>query len=857
MRKHLSTNRVKAPEALENSITRRELAEKIQTGLQKKLMVLEAGAGHGKTTSIREKLNQLPSDRWQWLTLNEDCNHLIVFWSYLIETLKDQLGPMKEEMLVYFQSGMNAENIEEFISFLTDSLVLETSDYFVLDDFHTINDKEVLHSFERFLEELPENLHVVITTRYQPELYLTKFLLAEQLQYLQEEDFLLSDVEGESFIQQNSREALSQETMTYLLKTAKGWIGGLKLLMAVKKINQSQNQKIRFENKILSEYLAKEILGNLSKEEQEFLVITGYFPFVYPNLSQQLFPEIDFSAMIEDLQEKNLMISCIDRLEQKFTFHPILKDYLVKEFQAQSVEKQTTLKNQTAAIFIEDGYLDEGVALLFELGKYQQLMNLIVENEQSFRRIYYIEQIPREVALTNIDFAFQKFVYYYSNLEYENCHDLIEALEEKYPDKKEIRALSGIKLLLGSDYLTTEQTPNTIQEINQLKLDDVSKAFIFLKSALILFFKESYQQAKHFIEASLKLNQKSKNNFLLYFNQTLLAQVCEETGELNKGLAILTAIYQKLDGMGFNSKMKETYQVSFFITITGIHLKQLNLEAAADTLKKANTNKHPHIHASYLYNLAELHYLSGDEEKGWLAFKELETGATGSYSNPFTQSGIMKYALKLGQLPGYYEEQFIEAFEAHPELHNMAYRLFYGMILLKRGNYQECLAITDQILEKSRKQRIYSKIIEANLLKLSALLKMKGDTARQMLNIYHECLYYGSENRILNDFFLFRNEIEELTKLLKDEIEANLEPREKDFHHEILKLCCTSSDSLLTERESEILAEMAKGLTNKAIGDKLFISVATVKTHILNIYRKLEVNSRVTAIEKAKQLHIL
>lgn len=109
----------------------------------------------------------------------------------------------------------------------------------------------------------------------------------------------------------------------------------------------------------------------------------------------------------------------------------------------------------------------------------------------------------------------------------------------------------------------------------------------------------------------------------------------------------------------------------------------------------------------------------------------------------------------------------------------------------------------------------------------------------------------------MNDFFLFRNEIEELTKLLKDEIEANLEPREKDFHHEIIKLCCTSSDSLLTERESEILAEMAKGLTNKVIGDKLFISVATVKTHILNIYRKLEVNSRVTAIEKAKQLHIL
>ncbi len=857
MGKHLSANRVKAPETLEKSVTRKSLADKIQTGLQKKLMILEAGAGHGKTTAIREALNQLPADHWQWLTLNEDCNHLVVFWSYLIEALKKQLGSMREELMVYFQTSMNPENIEEFVSYLVNSLTLETSDHLILDDFHTIQNKEVLRSFELFLEELPENLHVVITTRHQPDVYLTKFLLAEQLQYIREEDFLLSDDEGRSFIQQNSREELSQETTRYLLETAKGWIGGLKLLIAIKKINQPQAQKISFENKILSDYLAKEILGDLSEEEQEFLVISGYFPFIYPNLSQQIFPKTDFSSMIESLQEKNLMITCIDNEEQRYTFHPILKEYLVKEFQSLPIQQRTDVKKQTASVFITDGYLDEGVALLFELGEYQPLMKLIVENEQSFRRIYYIEQIPKEVALTNIDFAFQKFVYYYSNLEYDNCYELIDELETKYPDQKEIRALSGIKLMLGSDYTTTSQTPNTIQEIEQLKLDDVSKALIFLKSAMILFFKENYQQAKQFIEASAKLNQKSKNNFLMYFNQTLLAQIYEETGELDKGLAILTKVHQKLDGMGFNSKMRENYQVSFYITITGIHLKQLNLEAAAETLQKANTNKHPHVRASYLYNLAELYYLSGDEEQGWQTFKEMEFGATGSYSNPFTQSGIMKYALKAGQLPGYYEENFIETFQQHPELHNMAYQLFYAMILLKRGDYQDCLQITDQILEKSRKQRIYSKIIEANLLKLSVLLKLKGNHSRQLLNIYYECLYYSSENQILNDFFLFRQEIEELIKRLKTEIEANLEPRERAFHHKIIDLCCASSHSLLTEREIEILAEMAKGLTNKTIADKLFISVATVKTHILNIYRKLEVNSRVTAVDKAKQLQLL
>lgn len=282
MRKHLSTNRVKAPEILEKSVRRKSLAEKIQTGLQKKLLILEAGAGHGKTTAIREELSYLPSDRWHWLTLNEDCDHLIVFWSYLIEVLKERLDSMKEELLVYFQSGMNSENIEEFILFLVNSLTFEADEYLILDDFQTIKNETVLRSFERLLEEIPEKLHVVITTRYQPELYLTKFLLAEQLQYIREDDFLLSDNEGMTFIQQNSREELSQETKSYLLETAMGWVGGLKLLMAVKKIDQTHPEKISFENKILSEYLAREIFDNLSKEEQEFLIISGIFPSSIP-----------------------------------------------------------------------------------------------------------------------------------------------------------------------------------------------------------------------------------------------------------------------------------------------------------------------------------------------------------------------------------------------------------------------------------------------------------------------------------------------------------------------------------------------------------------------------------------------
>ncbi|HHW91341.1 MAG TPA: helix-turn-helix transcriptional regulator [Firmicutes bacterium] len=61
----------------------------------------------------------------------------------------------------------------------------------------------------------------------------------------------------------------------------------------------------------------------------------------------------------------------------------------------------------------------------------------------------------------------------------------------------------------------------------------------------------------------------------------------------------------------------------------------------------------------------------------------------------------------------------------------------------------------------------------------------------------------------------------------------------------------------LTEREMEVLCCIAAGMTNKEIGARLHISASTVKTHTLNLYGKLEVNSRIQAVTKAKALRLI
>jgi len=64
-------------------------------------------------------------------------------------------------------------------------------------------------------------------------------------------------------------------------------------------------------------------------------------------------------------------------------------------------------------------------------------------------------------------------------------------------------------------------------------------------------------------------------------------------------------------------------------------------------------------------------------------------------------------------------------------------------------------------------------------------------------------------------------------------------------------------DAEISAREMELLQLMANGLSNQEIADNLYVSVNTVKTHITNLFFKLEVTRRTQAVEKAKRLSII
>jgi LuxR family maltose regulon positive regulatory protein len=151
---------------------------------------------------------------------------------------------------------------------------------------------------------------------------------------------------------------------------------------------------------------------------------------------------------------------------------------------------------------------------------------------------------------------------------------------------------------------------------------------------------------------------------------------------------------------------------------------------------------------------------------------------------------------------------------------------------------------------------VYLKLVESNLQKLYLYLLEKKDMDEKNWDYYKEALYYACDYNIKSSFYLFKEVILEAEKNKEIWIKP-LSKKEKEFHQKLIDSLKSESKIKLTARELEVLALLSQGLTNKEISKELFISEATTKTHVLNIYQKLEVNSRVLAVQRGQELKLI
>jgi len=179
-REPLLSTKLFIPPLRPNCMNRPRLDERMNSGLDKTLILVSAPAGYGKTTLVSSWLQEAGITA-TWLSLDEDDNDPIRFLQYFISALLKIAPTIKLDLL-----GVLQDNRPGSYKFLLNILINEIAGrvapfILVLDDFHAIHAQPVLEMLAHLIDHVPPQMHLVCLTRTDPPLPLARLRARNQL----------------------------------------------------------------------------------------------------------------------------------------------------------------------------------------------------------------------------------------------------------------------------------------------------------------------------------------------------------------------------------------------------------------------------------------------------------------------------------------------------------------------------------------------------------------------------------------------------------------------------------------------------------------------------------------------------
>jgi LuxR family maltose regulon positive regulatory protein len=216
------------PGARPQMVLRPRLSERLTSGLYRKLTLISAPAGFGKTSLVSAWLAEC-GRRVSWLSLDAGENDPDRFLAYLVAALQTISPNIGAGVLQALRSPRPAPSEALLTTMLNELGSLPYPFVIVLDDYHMIESAAVEQAVRYLVEHLPSQMHLVIATREDPELPLAWLRAQGQLTELRAADLRFTPAEAAEFLTQSMNLSLSADDITAIEGRTEGWIAGLQL----------------------------------------------------------------------------------------------------------------------------------------------------------------------------------------------------------------------------------------------------------------------------------------------------------------------------------------------------------------------------------------------------------------------------------------------------------------------------------------------------------------------------------------------------------------------------------------------------------------------------------------------------
>lgn len=344
-------------------IPRPDLLQQLQTAVCKRLTLLSAPPGYGKTTLLAE-LTDLTTRPYAWYQLDAADGDPSIFLSYLIACVRDiEVALFPDEMptlgntAVSLLEDSRPTPPERILIVLINELASKLSgDYLIiLEDYHLVTNPEVHRLVNLLLDSGPQGLHLVISSRSDPPLGLGRLRARGMLAEFRASDLRFAADEVQIWLEQ-AIPGTAVETAQLLNDKTEGWAAALQIILnsLTGKDAESADQfiaELTGTQRFIFEYLAEEVFQQHTPERQQFLTHTAVLEQMNAAACDALLNSDNAQLILDSLETDNLFIVSLDEKREWYRYHHLFRDFLLGKLRREAKEDIHQLEKNAGAYY--------------------------------------------------------------------------------------------------------------------------------------------------------------------------------------------------------------------------------------------------------------------------------------------------------------------------------------------------------------------------------------------------------------------------------------------------------------------------------------------------------------------------
>src|SRR3989440_6977863 len=351
------TTKLYIPRLRPNVVSRPRLIERLNEGLQRKLTLISAPAGFGKTTLVSEWVEGIERPT-AWLSLDDGENDPARFLAYLVAALQTIAANIGEGVLGVLQSPQPPPSEAILTALLNEITTLPDNFVLVLDDYHVLDAKPVDMALTYLVEHLPPQMHLVIATREDPLLPLSRLRARGELTELRAADLRFTPSEAAEFLNSVMGLTLSPGDIAALEDRTEGWIAGLQLAALSMRGREDIPEFIRAftgDHRYILDYLVEEVLTRQPEPVRSFLLQTAILDRLSGSLCDALTGQEKGNVRLEALEHGNFFVVALADTRHWYRYHHLFAEVLSAHLLAEQPDQVATLHRRASEWYERHG----------------------------------------------------------------------------------------------------------------------------------------------------------------------------------------------------------------------------------------------------------------------------------------------------------------------------------------------------------------------------------------------------------------------------------------------------------------------------------------------------------------------